>query len=298
MDFVKQNYVTGHDSTRIHYQACGSGPVIACINSVGADSSYYRYLVQRFAPDCQVVTWDLRGHGQSFFPQDLGELDANVHAEDLQGVLDDLKVEKAILIGHQSGVPVAIEYYRHNPQRVDALVLVAGSHHWPFQNRYEAGGKGGWAKRLADFSFALPTLTESIGEAFADNSRTYDLAGMWLINNHYVKRQDIGPVINQLGNLDAKLFSAMLRAFMEYSVEEVLAEIKAPTLLVAGQKDRITPLTAIRDMHKKITDADLLEVKGASHAVLLEQPELVGLMIEKFLRDRLPDGLEGPWGLG
>jgi pimeloyl-ACP methyl ester carboxylesterase len=60
-----------------------------------------------------------------------------------------------------------------------------------------------------------------------------------------------------------------------------------PTLVVAGERDLFTPRHLSLEMAQRIRGAELLEIPRGSHAALIEQPELVNLRLEKFLRERV-----------
>jgi len=79
----------------------------------------------------------------------------------------------------------------------------------------------------------------------------------------------------------------MARAAQEHDAGNLLGEIRAPTLVVAGERDLFTPRHLSVEMSTRIPDADLLEIPRGSHAALIEQPELINLRLEKFLDTRV-----------
>ena len=298
MRYMKQNYVTGFDGTRIHYTAFGSGPTLVCSNGFGATPSFFRYIVERFGEMCRVVTWDYRGHGLSFFPETLANVDIPSHAQDLRLVLDDLGIDKAVLIGHQIGVQVSLELARENTDRVAALVAIAGTYGEPMR-QMTGSVLGRTLYGLAStVGYQFPLLAETLGEAIAASPRSFEVAKKYLLNASWAKEEDFAEFFGHLGRLDAQLFFAMLRAADRHTADDVVTDLAdVPLLLVAGAKDRITPLAAMKRFKELAPHAEMLVVRAASHAVLVEQPELVNLKLEKFLRDALSDGLDGPWGV-
>jgi pimeloyl-ACP methyl ester carboxylesterase len=79
----------------------------------------------------------------------------------------------------------------------------------------------------------------------------------------------------------------MVRAAQEHDAGPLLSEIRAPTLVVAGERDLFTPRKLSLEMAQRIPSAELLEIPRGSHAALIEQPELINLRLEKFLRERV-----------
>ena len=294
--FIKQNYVAGYDDTRIHYTALGEGPAIVCTNGIGANTCFYRYIVARFSGRRRVVTWDYRGHGLSYFPRSLAHTDISVHAADLAAVFDDLGIDRAVLIGHRTGVQVNLEFYRDHRDRVAGLVLVAGTHGSSDHRRFGSRVTQWLAQSVFLLGATAPTAVEFVADLYSRSPRAFDLAGRFLINGRVAKREDFLEHFSHLGSLDAQLFVSMAQAAWEHSAGDLLGEIAAPCLVVAGEQDRYHPVGAMREMYRRIPGAELLIVRGGTHAVLLEQPELMGLRIEKFLRERLPGGPDGPYG--
>lgn len=76
-----------------------------------------------------------------------------------------------------------------------------------------------------------------------------------------------------------------------HSAEDVLEKVKVPTLVIAGERDIFTPLWLSEEMADRIPGAQLLIIPQGSHAALVEQPQLLCLAVEKFLRER---GVDSP----
>ena len=92
---------------------------------------------------------------------------------------------------------------------------------------------------------------------------------------------------NKFGSADYKNASPIMKECMVSLVNEDLREwlpnIKAPTLLVWGEKDTATPIEDAMLMEKTIPDAGLVKIQNCSHYVFLEQPGYVNLIIKTFL---------------
>ncbi|MBI4197160.1 MAG: alpha/beta hydrolase, partial [Deltaproteobacteria bacterium] len=63
-------------------------------------------------------------------------------------------------------------------------------------------------------------------------------------------------------------------------------KIKVPTLILGGELDQFTPAWISKKMHRLIPNSEILMIHKATHAALVEQPELVNLRIEKFLLEK------------
>ena len=82
------------------------------------------------------------------------------------------------------------------------------------------------------------------------------------------------------------LYVHMLELLGEHDAWDVLPDVDIPTLVVAGDRDAMTPRKVAEAMVRGIEGAELMVVPGGTHYVSVEYPELVNLRIEKFFRER------------
>lgn len=111
------------DGVPIAYEVQGSGePTLVFIHGWSSDGRYWRWQLPYFSQNHRVITLDLAGHGHSGLGRDAYTMPA--FGEDVKAVLDDLEVERAILIGHSMGGPVSVEAARLMPKGVIGIVSV------------------------------------------------------------------------------------------------------------------------------------------------------------------------------
>jgi pimeloyl-ACP methyl ester carboxylesterase len=114
------------DGAKIHYQNYGKGPeAIVLIHGWGCNAGYWQHQVPAFAQRSRVVALDLPGHGESDKPQISYSMD--LFARAIDAVMRDAGVERAVLVGHSMGTPVARQFYRKYPQKTLAIVIVDGA---------------------------------------------------------------------------------------------------------------------------------------------------------------------------
>ncbi len=116
------------DGTRIWYQKVGpaaGGPALPLVLSHGFGATAEMWLpnVAALSAGREVVTWDLRGHGQTQSPLDQGLYTAAACVEDLAALLDETGFERAVIGGLSLGGYLSLAFYRKYPERVAALVL-------------------------------------------------------------------------------------------------------------------------------------------------------------------------------
>jgi len=113
------------DGAKIHYKSYGKGKdALVLIHGWTCNLENWRDQIPDFAKRNRVIALDLPGHGQSDKPQIAYTMDLFANAID--AVMRDAKVERAVLVGHSMGTPVARQFYRKYPQKTLAIVIVDG----------------------------------------------------------------------------------------------------------------------------------------------------------------------------
>jgi len=87
-----------------------------------------------------------------------------------------------------------------------------------------------------------------------------------------------------VGALDPRLLGAITAGYLEHSGWDVLPTITVPTLIIAGDKDQLTPVETAERMHRAVPGSELVVFPGHSHLVQVEKPQEVHAAIDAFLR--------------
>ena len=113
------------DGAKIHYKSYGKGKdALVLIHGWSCNLENWRDQIPDLAKRNRVIALDLPGHGQSDKPQIAYTMDLFANAID--AVMRDAKVERAVLVGHSMGTPVARQFYRKYPQKTLGIVIVDG----------------------------------------------------------------------------------------------------------------------------------------------------------------------------
>ena len=210
----------------------------------------------RRLPGTIVYAIDLPGHGKS---AGVGRSTIAGYAAWVISFLAALHIPAAVVIGHSMGGAIAQQLALTQPDRTAALVLIA------------TGAK----LRVA------PQLLEL---ARSDFSAAIELVSEW----------DWGPTasaeVKELGKQQLLTNSPAVvlddyRACDTFDVREQLPRIAAPTLIIAGEVDRLTPLKHSTFMAEQIPHARLCAVPEAGHMVMLEAADMVTQAVIDFLRE-------------
>lgn len=104
----------------------GKGPAIVCIHGLTANQTCWQSLADILTPEYRLIAYDLRGRGESDKPPKGYSLE--IHARDVNALLDRFDLKRAVIIGHSLGAKIALHFAVHYPKRVSKLILVDGGH--------------------------------------------------------------------------------------------------------------------------------------------------------------------------
>ncbi len=282
--------VDSFDKTPISYQSQGNSrfPLICC-NGLGVGPFFWVYLKEYFEKQHQIVTWDYRGHGESGLLDDVENYSLNGLVHDAKSVTDALNIKQGVYVGHSLGAQLILELYRRHPSRVKALVLCFGTDGRPMNTFYNMR----LSRYLFEFCYKIgqnfPKQSNIISRLLLKNPLAFYMGGIFkIMNTGMIDRKKVDEYISHMLQVDPIFFTRLLKSAQEHSCQDMLPQIKVPTLIIAGENDQFTPLWISKKMHRLIPDSELFIFKKGSHAALVEQPELINLRIEKFLNERLP----------
>src|ERR1044071_4372018 len=136
------------NGTKLYYEALGKGPAVVLIHGGLVDSRLWDDQMRPLSKHFRGARYDLRAFGRS-----AAAAEPFSHLEDLRGLLDFLKVDKATLVGLSLGGIIAADFALEHPGRVERLVLVGSGLRGDQQprdekaaNAYEVGEREGAEK--------------------------------------------------------------------------------------------------------------------------------------------------------
>lgn len=277
------------DGVKLAWRSIGSGPAIVCNNGVGVSTFFWHYTRHQFSGRFTVLTWDYRGHGASDPVPDpvAGEVGIEQHARDLVAVLDDAKIDRALFCGHSMGCQVALEAYRHAPERFFGMVLILGTAGRALETFMGNSSSpryfrlaGRIVARLGERTHSLvrPLLRSPFAWTFAQRTK--------LVDPLYASHDDMGPYMEHLATLDMRMFIRTVLSMQDHDAWEVLPKVTVPVLIVGAERDAFTPISLSEKMAHEIPGAELFVLADASHAAIIEQPENINHRIERFIKQR------------
>src|SRR2546423_8416337 len=110
------------DGVGIYYESTGSGPAFLLTHGFAASSRMFASNVDALAKDHTVVSWDLRGHGRTDYPDDQSAYSAALTIEDMAALLDAVGAGRAVLMGHSLGGYLSLALHVRIAGRLARLV--------------------------------------------------------------------------------------------------------------------------------------------------------------------------------
>lgn len=286
---LKEGFAKGFDGNRIHFQSVGNGKIpLVCCNGVGVSTFFWVYFEDYFRTGHQVVTWDYRGHGKSPLVKNPKHYSVSALVHDLESVLATLKIDKAVFVGHSLGTQVILEFYRRHPKRVSAILSCFGYYGHPFDSFFNLSFSPLLFRLVYFLGTTFPKQSSLISKLLLSNPLSNWVAGILKVMNTGMMNQvDVDRYVNHALSVDPLLFTNLLKSSQESSAEDVLKKVRVPTLIITGEDDQFTPAWISKKMHRLIPKSEIFVMHKATHAGLVEQPELLNLRVEKFLKERL-----------
>jgi pimeloyl-ACP methyl ester carboxylesterase len=274
----------GVGGLRLHYQEAGreGDPAVVLIHGFLASNFVWRdVLVPLSEQGFRVVAPDLVGFGFSDKPAD-GEYTIEAQARAVVGLLDELKIERATLVGSSYGAAVAAVCALDRPARVERLAMVGAVcnddlRRHPVLRLVAMRGVGELlAPPLLDARYfvrrKLGRRAAKNGDALAEERR---IAGRHL----------------PLRSRDAqRAVISTIRAWSAGRVEREADRITQPTLLVWGEADPDTPLRDGETLRRLIPDSRLLTFTGCGHLPQEECPQMFVEVVASFCQGGWPSG--------
>ena len=262
------SYARASDGIRLHYEVIGrsSATPVLMIQGLGADKHGWDMQRIPLALQYRVIALDNRGAGRSDKP--FGHYTLEQMADDAIAVLDQVGVDRAHIVGASMGGAITQIIGLKYPDRVMSLTLAC-----------TACRNHPWRRELLD-SWATSATEQGMGSMTREAAR-------WVIGPRSFRR--LLPAFGWLGPLamgrTSHSFAAQVRAILDVdeTVAERLAEVTAPTLVMVGNQDILTPRGDSEEIADRMPNAELVVISGAAHGFMVEHASTFNRVLLEFL---------------
>jgi 3-oxoadipate enol-lactonase len=254
------------NAAALHYSIAGApeGAPLVLVNSLGTDLRIWEEVVALLAPRHRVLSYDKRGHGLSDVPA--GPYSLDDHVSDLLALADHCRFQRFALCGISIGGMIAMRFSALHPQRVNSLVLA--------DTGATIGTTSRWNDRIAKVrADGMPAIAEAVVDSWVTpNFRASSPAAYAGWRNMLERCPPEGYIASCVTVRDADL-------------SDDLESIPAPTLVLVGDKDIVTPPALSQDLADGIPNARLRPVHDAAHVPAIEQPRALADLIQEHLNE-------------
>ncbi len=240
----------------IFYEDHGSGFPILMSHGYSATGRMWAPQVEAVSARYRLVSWDMRGHGQTDSPESVDQYSEELTVADMRGLLEHLGIRQAVLGGLSMGGYMSLAFYLHHPEMVRALVL---SDTGPGYRKDEA--RETWNRMAEERACAL-------------EEQGLDALG--------ASAEVRASVLHHRSARGLALSARGMLAQSGSRVIDSLPNIRVPTLVIVGENDQPF-LAATEYMAAKIPSARKAVIEGAGHAANIERADAFNAVLLDFL---------------
>ncbi len=282
---VQKNSFKSFDGTDIYYELHGDkGPAVTLVYGVACQMNHWIYQVQELSQTHRVLLFDYRGHHKSGMSNDLN---MEAVAKDLNSLLEHLKIKSTHVVGHSFGVPVAVKFAVFYPAKCESLVLINGFVYNPLDELFKVPVSEKLILLLESLENYAPSLSQWLWKKAVNNLLIQVGAGLLGgFNLELIPFKDIEIYTQALENLKLKVVLDYMKDLVNTDLRDDLKEVSAPTLVISGLRDGITPSHQQDLMKNLIPNAEIEKIKDGSHCTQLDKPDLVNDLLKNFFVSR------------
>ena len=237
------------------YVDLGTGKVLVLLHGLFGALSNWKSALMTFSQEYRVLIPLMPIYKQTGVEASVGGL-----ARYVGEFLDYKRIDKCTVLGNSLGGHIALVFALQHPEKMEGLVLTGSS------GLYESGMGSTFPKR-GDKKY----ITERVGFTFYDP----DFANEELIN-------EVFGIVND--NYKALRILKIARAAQRHNMRQDITKIEAPSLLVWGLNDNITPPNVAHEFHKLLPNSELSFIDRCGHAAMMEKPQEFNQRVEQFLK--------------
>lgn len=260
---VKDDFVTVYGA-KIHYVESGTGPVVVLLHGLGGNTTNWAFNTAALAQKYRVIVPDQLGFGKSDKP--LINYRIATYVDFLDMFLKELKIERASLVGNSMGGWVAAAYSLAHPEKVERLVLVDA-----------AGLALAQDVDMALLSKLNPSTRDGMKELI---SRVF-YNKLIFMSDGFID----GSMAARISAGDGYTIRSVSESILQRDefLDNRLASIKTPTLIIWGREDGLLPLADGQRFQKGIANSQLVVFDQCGHVPQVEKAVDFNSAVLKFL---------------
>lgn len=255
----------------IYYETQGNGEALALIMGLGGGIPWLFRQIPTFSKQYQVIALDNRGTGGSDAPDIPYSME--MMAGDLAVLLETLGIQAAHVFGISMGGMIAQHFALIYPEKVKALILGATT----------CGGTHSIKPDMEAIKvlFDMDRMQKLSPEERAKETLPFVLNQKFIANNQELIQKLLTGMVGHVSPLHGYIRQA--GAIAGHDTYERLPDIKAPTLVIAGDADKLVPVENSRILASRIPNAELVIFKNMGHGFNIEAADEMNRVVLGFL---------------
>ncbi len=279
-------YYTALDGAPIYYESRGEGAEpIVFIYGIACLMNHWHNQVQYLAPHQRVILFDIRGHHKSVPVGNISNFTFEHLAFDLKGLLQHLGIKKAHFVGHSFGAAYLLKTYEQFPELFLSMTFINGFSRNPLKKLYGFDFVEPLFNFIREQHGKFPDLWSNLWRGMIDNPLAFQLAAMaGGFNLKLTQFKDIEMYGRGVSRLELVYFFALFEQLLKFDGAYILPTIDCPTLVIAGDRDLLTPVQFQREIHEQIAGSKFVLIPYGSHCCQLDFPDFINLKLAEFLK--------------
>jgi pimeloyl-ACP methyl ester carboxylesterase len=288
------------DGTEIYFEDTGGdAPAMFYIYGLACSIRHWKYPLAHFGPGGAAhrphrqVWLDFRGHGKSKRQMGGGPLRVARIVQDVVELCRHREIAAATFLGQSMGGSIALELAHRHPQLVKGLVLLTAPGRDPGASLpFQPIARRAW-RGLIELNRRAP-LVIHLGYLAAQPYQRItkpivrEVVRNMGFNPKLSRTDDIDEYVGKVFEVNPNAFYDMAGELMGFDVAALDPPVRAPALVIAGEKDQVVPIAEARRLAEHLPGGELAVVPHGSHCPHFDDPGLVNRLIEDFLdRHRL-----------
>jgi pimeloyl-ACP methyl ester carboxylesterase len=282
----RSRIVESFDGTRLHVETLGppEAATLVLVHGYALSLDFWHWQRLQLADRLRVVAYDQRGHGRSG-PGAGDDYSITALGRDLRAVLDATRPdgERVVVAGHSLGGMALLSWARQQPERVAELLAGAVFVNTSGSDTVAGNAFSGGSAILGALQSGAWDRTVRRGVA---PGRPGDLS--YLLTRAVGLSPDADPeqvlfVERLVMSCPNSVKAALMPALTGQRLRDAAGLVRVPALVIAGERDRVTPPGHARRLVEKLPDARLVVVDGAGHSAPLEAGAVVSAHLAAFV---------------
>ena len=273
-------FITLENGSTVHIRDEGNrdGEVLVLMHGFGMSLHVWEKWVVELGDKYRLISFDWPGHGLSTPVQDTN-YDLNALTDYLTDVLDWMNIDEFVLVGHSMGGGVAMNYVVDNPDKVQALVLIAAT--GLKIDRSDTPPRMFGITKFPGMSKALRYITpyDSVKKALITRYGSEAFVSKELVDRYY-------ELMLNSTNREV-LIKRLKQILLDEPLDARIGRLNHPTLLIWGEEDQIVGLKYAKRLRSIILSARLVSYQGVGHMPMEVLPKVTARDLTNFLNSEV-----------